>query len=166
MSTSKPLAYAGILVLLAVLLQLVPVILTEAFILVTMLSALPIYILARTNINYGILGFLTAVILISLFNTHEGVIFLLANGPVGLGLGICSHYVKKDTNTAVIIGSILAVTLIILNYGIGIPVFGGPIPGSIVFQVIILWVFSVLYSRIYLYAADYIHKTLGRFCSI
>lgn len=72
------------------------------------------------------------------FSIHEGLLFLCTNGIVGLSLGICSFYINRKSIIWIISSVILTTVLSIVNYGIGIPVFGGWIPGKIVIQLVIL----------------------------
>lgn len=141
---------------LAAILQAAPVFLTEAAVLLTIFSALPIYISARLNPVTGVLSYLAAFFVIMLLSSHEALFFLCTNGVVGLGLG-CLRYVKQKRTVTILLNSIaLTVSLSIMNYGIGIPVFGTAIPGGWQLQLLLLYLFSAVYSLIYLLFAEFI----------
>lgn len=163
MTKAKMAVIAGILISIAFLFQIIPVFFSETFVLVTALSAFPIYIMTRISPRLGLIGFFATAALVMLVSTHEGWFFLFANGALGLSTGICQHYTKKKTDTALIAALVLTLTLGIINYIIGVPVFGTEIPGPILIQLVILYAFSLVYSIIFLYAAKYIFESLSRF---
>lgn len=148
---------------LAALFQLIPVITSEAFVLLTVFSALPIYIIARIDAKAGSLAYLVAASIVTLFSLHEGLFFLCTNGVVGLSLGISNHYLRNKTTIYVIASFILAAALIIMNFIIGIPVFGVKLPISPFAQLIIMLAFSLVYSAIYYNFANFIFKILSRY---
>ncbi|MBB6214320.1 hypothetical protein HNQ80_000389 [Anaerosolibacter carboniphilus] len=152
----------GFLVSISIVFQLIPVILGEIFILATILSALPIFILAKINPRTGFIGFIVAGILILSFNSHEGLFFLFTNGPVGLSLGTLSCYSKVRRCISIRAGFILASTLSIMNFIIGIPVLLISIPGTLLIQISILIIFSIFYCFIYLYIADLTFNFLNK----
>jgi len=131
---------------------LIPVVFGEIFVLATMLSALPIFILARINPRADFIGLTIAGTLILSFNIHEGLFFLFTNGPVGLSLGILSFYTKFMKLIPLVAGLILTSTLSIMNFVIGTPVFVVSIPGNYIVQISILILFYILYCSIYLYS--------------
>jgi len=158
----KHIVLGGLLVCLSVVFQLIPVVFGEIFVFATMLSALPIFILAKINPKAGLIAFTVAGILILVFNIHEGIFFIFTNGPVGLALGILNYYTELRVLISAIAGFILASTLSILNFAIGIPVFRATIPGNFVVQIIILILFSILYCFIYLFVANSVLNLLNK----
>ena len=72
------------------MLQLLPSTIGEIFIIATILSAIPIYILSKSNPKVGLIGYIIAGALIFIFNSHEGMFFLFTNGPVGFSIGAFS----------------------------------------------------------------------------
>ncbi len=143
---------------LAAILQAAPVFLTEAAVALTVFSALPIYIAARLNPVTGILSYLAAFFVILFLSSHEALFFLCTNGVVGLGLGSLRYYRRKKPVTVLLSSAALTISLSIMNYGIGIPVFGTAIPGTWQLQLFLLYLFSAIYSMIYLYFAEFICK--------
>lgn len=144
----------GFLVGISIVFQLIPVVFGEAFILATILSAFPIFILAKINPRTGFIGFVVAGILVLSFDSHEGLFFLFTNGPVGLSLGTLSYYSKVRRCIFIGAGLILAFTLSIMNFILGIPILFISIPGTLLIQVSILIIFSIFYCFMYLYIAD------------
>ena len=107
MSQVKLIVLGSLFTSLAVIFQLVPVFFSEAFILVTILGAFPIYLTAKLDPKTGVIAYITAAILITFFSSHEGLFFMCTNGIVGLSLGISHYY----TNKKIIIISISAISL-------------------------------------------------------
>lgn len=158
----KYLTIGAILAAITALIQLVPFFFSEMFVLVTMLSAIPIYIIARLNLRTGILTYLVAGALILLFSVHEGLLFYFTNGFIGVSLGCLCNRFQRITLIWPISTLMFAAALIALNYGIGIPVFGGDLPGNSIIQVLLLLGFSFLYNILFFYAAGYIFQRLKR----
>lgn len=67
MNKTKILVTGGLLACLAALFQIVPAALSEAFVILTLFSALPIYLICRMNIRIGLAACIASFILISLF---------------------------------------------------------------------------------------------------
>lgn len=132
-----------------------------------MLSALPIYILARMNPRAGVIGFIAADILIFCFNSHEGLFFLFTNGIVGLSLGILSFYTQSRLLISLGSGLSLAFSLSIMNFIIGISVFIIQTPGTFLIQISIVLLFSICYCSIYSSLANFtFHYLNKRLCFI
>lgn len=162
MLNTKTVIIGALLAALAVLFQLVPVFFSEIFIFLTIFSAVPIYIAARINPKAGFLSYLVAGNLVMFFSTHEGLFFLCTNGIIGVSLGICGYYEKKKITTWLISSAVLTAALSIMNYGIGIPVFGSNIPGTMIIQLIILLLFSFVYNIFYYYFSNFIFNLLKK----
>lgn len=158
----KYLTIGAIFAALAALIQLVPFFFSEMFVLVTMLSAIPIYIIARKNPRTGIITYFVSGVLILLFSVHEGLLFYFTNGIIGVSLGCLSNRFRRISIIWPCSTLILAVALITLNYGIGIPVFGGALPGNRIVQLMILLSFSFLYNLLFFYAAGFVYQRLQR----
>lgn len=136
---------------------------SEIFVLLTLFSAVPIYIVSRINPKAGALSYFVASLLVMLISTHEGIFFLCTNGIVGLSLGTCSYYTKKRILIWFISSLILTITLSFMNYVVGIPIFGAKIPGAMIIELVIIFVFSCVYNTIYYYFSNFIFKLLKRF---
>lgn len=162
MTNTKLITIGGLLTGLAVLFQIIPALFSEAFIPITMLSALPIYIIARLNPKTGLIAFAVAGILIMAVTTHEGLFFLFTNGPVGLSLGMVHHFTAKKLIILLGTSLVLTFTLSIMNFVIGIHVFGTKIPGVLWVQLVILYLFSFVYIVIYFHLANFLFNLLNK----
>lgn len=162
MSRTKLIVLGAFFTSLAVVFQLIPVLFSEVFVLTTMLSALPIYMIAKMNPQIGIAGYIAAAILISLFSVHEGLFFLCTNGVVGLALGGTHYYTNKKTIIFSVSSLCLTLALSIMTFIIGIPVFGFVIETGVLMQIFILLVFSLVYSIFYFYLANAVSKIINR----
>lgn len=163
MKNLRLLILGGILAGFAVIFQIIPVIFTEVLVILTIFSALPIYIISRANPKYGFISYIVSGLMILLFSYHESMIFVFTNGIVGLALGTCSYYTNRISSISLISSLLLTLSLIILNYIVGIPVFGGKIPGNMAIQFIIIILFSLLYCTIYLYFSKFMFKKLNKY---
>lgn len=155
-------ALGAIFAAIAALFQLIPFFFTEIFVLLTIISALPIYTISRLNPKAGILSYIVAGNIVMLFSVHEGLLFLCTNGMIGVSLGVCCYYMKRKLIIWLSSSILLTTALSVVNYGIGIPVLGGDIPGIIVIQLAILQSFSFLYNIIYYYFSNMIYGRLKK----
>lgn len=162
MNKTRTLVLGGLMACLAALFQCLPVFLTEAFVILTMLSALPIYIISKIEPRIGMVALIVSFILIAFFSTHEALFFICTNGPVGAALGILSRHENKLW--VVLSGSsfVMTISLCVMNFLIGIPIFGAPIPGTLIIQLLILIVFSVIYTFFYFYFCRIIFNKIIR----
>lgn len=148
---TKTIVIGSLLAAIAAIFQLIPVFLTEGLVFLTILSAIPIYLISIINPKVGLLSYIITGILVMIFSIHEGLFFLCTNGVVGMSLGMSSYYTKKKLIIWAISSITLTISLSIMNYVIGIPVFGFKIPGGMPIQIVILFVFSLIYNIIYYY---------------
>lgn len=162
MCKTRALALGGFMTCIAALLQCLPVFLTEALVILTMLSALPIYIITRVDPKTGIGALAASFILISLFSTHEALFFVFTNGPIGVVLGTLICLKKRKLFVILVSSLVMSFTLSIMNFVIGIPIFGSPIPGNLIIQIVILIVFSIVYSTLYLYLCEIVFNKINR----
>ena len=149
MKKTKLLVLGSLMACMSALFQIVPVFLSEAFVIVTIFSAVPIFLISFIHPKTGFAVYLASFMLISFFSVHEALLFLFTNGPVGLSLGSCSHYTARKLIAISISSVILTCCLGILNYLIGIPVFGVALPGSIWIQFMIIIAFSFIFNFIF-----------------
>lgn len=150
----------ALLAAIAAIFQLTPVLLSEAAVILTILSTLPVYLSSRLKPSVGVMTYFVAAILIFLFSTHEALFFMCTNGVVGLSLGICRYFKLKRHITLLISTITLTSSLGIMNYGIGIPIFGTELPGILLIQILILTVFSILYNFIFLLLTEFLYKRI------
>lgn len=162
LNKTRIIVLGALLAAIAALFQLMPYFFSEMLVLLTIFSGLPIYIISRINPKVGVLSYIVASAIIMFFTVHEGLFFLCTNGIIGLSLGICNYYTKRKSIIWIISSFILTLTLSIMNYGIGIPVFGGKIPGNMIIQLAILLCFSVIYNIVYYYFLNFIFKRLNK----
>ena len=159
---TKTLVIGALLAVIAAFFQVMPVLFSEVFIFVTIFSAVPIYIVSRINPKAGVLSYFVAGMLVMLISTHEALFFLCTNGIIGTSLGVCRYYTNRKTTIFIISSLALTITLSIMNYGIGIPVFSTKIPGGIMIQLFIIFLISSVYNIIYYYFSDSIFKILKK----
>lgn len=157
MENTKKLAIGALMSSMTVVVQLIPAIFSEIFAVFTLLSAVLIYISCCIKPKIGVMSYIVAGILISFISIHEGMLFMFTNGVVGLGLGICQYYKVKSIYSIVITSTILTVSLSLLNFIIGIPVFGVQLPGTVLVSIEIILMFALVYSTIYCFLAKYIY---------
>ncbi|OZV10979.1 hypothetical protein CIW83_17070 [Tissierella sp. P1] len=162
MINTKNIIIGSLFAAIAALFQLIPVFFSEVLVFLTIFSAVPIYIVSRINPKTGILSYLVASIIVMILSVHEGLFFLCTNGIVGISLGICSYYIKKESAIWILSSIALTITLSVMNYGIGIPVFGMKIPGVIIIQILILFLVSVTYNIFYYYFLKFIYRYLKK----
>lgn len=158
----RNIAQGGLLICLSAILQLLPTTFGEIFIIATILSAIPIYILSRISPKVGLIGYIIAGICIFFFNVHEGLFFLFTNGLVGVSLGTFNYILESKLLISLFSGIVLTLSLSIVNFIIGIPVLGINLPGKLLTQISILMVFSIVYCFVYLYLANFIYNFLKK----
>lgn len=152
----------AILSAFAALMQLIPFFFSEMFVIVTIFSALPIFIISRINPKAGIASYLVAGLLVMLLSVHEALLFYFTNGVIGVSIGITGYYIKNKLLLIMISSLILTAALCTVNYGIGIPVFGGTIPGNRLVQLGIVLGFSAIYITIYYFITSIIYGRLKK----
>lgn len=162
MIKTKVIVIGALFAVIAALFQLIPVLFSEVFILLTIFSSVPIYIVSRINPKAGILSYFVAGMIIMLLSTHEGLFFLCTNGVIGISLGICCYYTKIKFITWVLSSITLTSTLSIMNYGIGIPILGSAVPGTMIVQLVILFLISITYNILYYYFSNFIFNLLKK----
>jgi hypothetical protein len=162
MIKTRLLVLGGICAGLTVLFQTIPVFLSEIFVIATIFSVLPVYIMARLNPVYGISTFITAAFIIFAISPHEGIFFLLTNGIIGLALGICRHYTNYSLLQIAVSSLSLATALIISSMALGINAFGFEITDTIGLEALVLTVFSFIYCTLYMKFANFIYTILKK----
>lgn len=157
---TKTIVIGSLFAAIAALFQLMPVFLSEAFVFLTIFSAIPIYIVSKMDPKAGIISYFVASIIAMTLSIHEGLFFLCTNGIVGLSLGIYSFYTERKMVIWLLSSFTLASSLSIMNYGIGIPIFGTIIPGPLASQIGIILFLSLIYIILYYYFSAFIYKLL------
>jgi hypothetical protein len=159
-------ALGGLMACTAALIQTVPVFLSEAFVLVTIFSAVPIFLISLIHPKTGLAVVLASFLLIVAFSAHEALLFLFTNGPAGFTLGCCSHYTGRVLLIVCVSAVVLSGCLGILNYLIGISVFGVAMPGTLAVQLLIIFVFSFSYSFLFYRLCRAVLKRINKFLTI
>lgn len=162
MSSTKKTTVLVVLTVFTVLFQIIPAIFSHKYVLLTMFSALPIYLITRISGPMGLIAFVAAGISIFGISSHEGLFYLFTNGPVGLVLGLGEHFSKRDLTAAFLTAITLAITLSLLNFVIGIKVFGTDIPGPLGVQILLIFLFSFMYCIMYSFMADFVYRLLRK----
>ena len=165
-SNTKIVVLGAFLICLSVLFQLIPVVFSEAFVLATILSGVPIYIIARLKVKIGVAAYIVAAIIIMLVSVHEGVFFICTNGAIGLSLGICHNHTNKKIIIYSISSVALTAALSVMNFIIGIPIFGFKLPVATLIEIGIILVFSFLYSIFYFFIIRLLVKLLNKRCKL
>lgn len=166
MSNTKTIVLGSFLACLAALFQILPIFLSEVFVLLTMFSTIPIYIICRINPKIGVVATIASFLLVSLFSTHEALFFICTNGPVGASIGCCHHFINSKKLTIFISSIIVSCTLSIMNFIIGIPIFGAPLPGKFTVQILIIFIFSFIYNFIYYYFSALIFNKINKYTTV
>ena len=155
---TRQIVFGGFLALISWLFQLLPVVFSEIFVFITILSSIPVYIGSRIGRKIGVMVYIVAGFLVSVLSVHEGLFFFFTNGIVGLSLGIARYYTTKKLYIGLISGAFLTISLSIMIYLFDILVFGTDIPGSIPVQLAILFGFSFIYCSMFNILSDFIYK--------
>ncbi|TCL58312.1 hypothetical protein EDC14_10425 [Hydrogenispora ethanolica] len=141
---------ALILTGLAVILQWLPGLLGAEFALVTVLSALPIFILTRARPLLGPFGYWAAGLLLFAVNPQQSAFFILVNGPLGVLLGLGPLYSGNDRLVALITGLVVTFNMAIIMFGMNVHYFGIWLPGPFPVQLAVLTLASFLFCYAYL----------------
>lgn len=149
MMNTKDLAIGAMFAALAAAFQVVPAFFSEAFVFITMLSALPMYVISRKKPSIGLMSFFAATIVILLFSPHEGMFFVFTNGSIGLILGTSTYYFKAKFPVVFACTFVEVILLTILNFGIGVPILGDGVTVAGVSECLLLFVGLFLYIIIY-----------------
>ncbi|HYE11030.1 MAG TPA: hypothetical protein VEF53_12700 [Patescibacteria group bacterium] len=163
MNKTKLLVLGSLMACISALFQILPVFLSEAFIILTIFSAIPIYIITRLDPKIGLAAAIISFLLIGTFSIHEALFFLFANGPIGFTLGWCCSFTSRKLLIISISSMILSCTLSFLNFIIAVPIFGTPLSGTLITQILIIFTFSIIYTFIYLYFCQLVFRKLNKF---
>ncbi|WP_315115105.1 hypothetical protein [uncultured Clostridium sp.] len=162
MVTTKRIIIGAFLICLSVIFQLTPVLFSEIFVFLTVLSGFPMYVISKISPKVGVMAYAISALVILCLSVHESIFFLCTNGIVGLSLGATSYYTNKKLPIVVIASITLTFTLSIINFIIGVPVFGVKIPFSIFIQLGIFFAFAIIYNSIYLRISKFLFKIINK----
>jgi uncharacterized protein YybS (DUF2232 family) len=144
MFKTKDLTEAALLCSIAAILQLIPLFISDVFTILTLLSTFPIFLITKKHRSLGGIAYLTTAFIIFLFHIQEGLIFIFMNGLLGVSLGYLNHYIKPKAMVITIAGLILSLSILLVNFIIGIPLFGATIEFTLM-TVLLILIFSIVY---------------------
>lgn len=72
---TKLIVIGALFAITAAVFQLLPILLSEVFVFLTIFSAIPIYVVARINPKAGVLSYFVASMIIMILSVHEGLFF-------------------------------------------------------------------------------------------
>lgn len=99
----KQFTFACLLTAMVMALELVAATTGEALVALTMLSALPIYVLGRESTGNALLSYASVTLLLAV-NPHQCLFFVATNGLLGLALGICHQKSMGKTASCLVSG--------------------------------------------------------------
>ena len=157
---TKYIILGGLLAVISAILQCIPAFLSEAFIFLTILSTIPIYIIAKKQPVLGILSYIITFILISFISPHENIMFIFTNGILGLSLGICNYFTDKKRLICSISAILLTISICIVNFIIGINIIGFSFNLSLL-PIVLIFLGSSVYSFIFLVICRFFYKRIN-----
>ncbi len=156
----KYLTIGGLCTALAVLFQVMPVFLTEAALPLSILSIIPIYFVTRLNSRIGFQAYMASGLLIMFITVHEGLIFFFANGIAALSLATFTNQRSSKILCIVLSTMVLTCSLLILNFAIGFPLFGGDLSISYVYQSLLILIVAFIYCILMGYLCEFTFRIL------
>lgn len=158
----RTLVFYLILAVSAVLLQIIPRTLGHVLDFTVILAGFPIYSAARLSLLYGVVLYLAAASLSASMNMGEAVFFICTNGIIGLSLGIIKDRIRSISLVPVPSAMIVIVMLLIVNYLLGISIFGYSALKAPILQVLTLFLPIYIYCFIYLKLAMSVDNLLHK----
>ena len=158
--TSKKIAYGAILTTIAIILELTAAFSGEVLVIITVFTALPVYLSCRIDKVIGVAGYFAVLILLLIFSPHQGIFFAFLNGLLGLVLGITGGSFNNKIISVIFSAMALAGGVFALIYIFGIAVFGMALPENILIRVWIVLVFCIIYTTLYQLLAGFIFERL------
>ncbi|ERJ12331.1 YybS family protein [Haloplasma contractile] len=146
---------------IAAIFQLIPIFISEIFIMLTTLSTVPIYLNARRGFKIGLISYIVTAFIVFIFSIHESIMFMLTNGLIGLMLGVTEQKFDRKIIIVTLTSFVLTGTLLVANYLLGIPVIGINL-SSILLQVIIITAFSITYITVLYHVLIFIKNRLTK----
>ncbi|MDF2522969.1 MAG: hypothetical protein K0R31_610 [Clostridiales bacterium] len=160
MKSIRLLTLGGIFTGFAIIFQSIPALFSEIFALLAILSSIPIYIISRINPSAGLTSYFASAVILLAISLHEAIFFLFTTGLIGLSLGVSQFYFKSKFIAVLLTSLQLTITLYLITYGLGIPVFGFSIDLSTGLQTLVLFVFSLCYNTFFINIANPIYQFL------
>jgi len=119
MNISK-LAVCSLMTALVITLEISVALLGESFVLLTVLSTIPIYIAVRTSSLYGVIAYFCTALLLFFVSPHQAMFFVCTNGLVGITLGVCRNNGLKSFPTCAAGAFFLLIGLFVVCIFLGI----------------------------------------------
>lgn len=142
------------LTVLAAGIQLLPAFCSGVSLWLSIISALPVFLITRHRPLLGPLVYWIIGIATLLANALAGIFFLLVNGPLGVSLGIGPLYAKDDRMIALVTGLVLAINLGIMELITDHGLFGSTAAGPVLARFLTIFLATVGFSGLYLALAD------------
>lgn len=150
----KQYTFACLITAMVMALELVAATTGEALAALTVLSALPIYVLGRERVANALLSYTSVTLLLLAVNPHQCLFFVGTNGLLGLALGI-SHQKIAGKLTASLVS--------------GLALFFGTVATAFVLGFLVAWwipvvlfPFCLLYTALYGFIAGKLYAKLQR----
>lgn len=137
----------------------IPVICSDKFGFLTILSILPMYIISRKSPSLGLLSYISVFLLITLVSKYEGTRFLFINGLLGIFLGMLSHYLNKKILISLLMGIILYISINGMINTNNFSLLGSVYLNKVIFQYAII-LFSLVFSFSTLMICDYLYRKI------
>lgn len=153
----KYLALGALMAVISSIFQCIPAFFSEIFIILTIFSSIPIYIITRKHSTLGFLSYIVTFILITFISPHENLIFLFTNGLLGFMLGFFNNYLDNKYLICTISGIILLLSINVVTFIIGINLIGFTYSFNLLSQCLIL-VFSFIYCFVLNFICSLIYK--------
>lgn len=162
---AKELTCCGMLTSLIIALEVVASQFGEALVIITVFSALPVFILTKKNIKWGLLSYSVVTVLLSIINFHQMLFFIFTNGLIGICLGVSCNLKIKKCCAPVIAAVFTTGGMNILSIILGINFFN--FFGSyILLNELIICILLVIYCSLYLWGADKIYKHIEKYFNV
>lgn len=113
----------------------------EALVALTTVSALPLYLIGRENVQTAVMSYFCIGFMLIQVNPHQFLFFVATNGLLGLALGICDKKIKYGPVCVIISSLALFGGTMAVTYAIGLMVSW--------------WIPVVLFPFCFLYAGLY-----------
>ncbi len=146
----KRLALSSLLTACVLIIEILVIYSGEMAVGLTVISAIPIYIIAYMDAKYALLSYFCVAILLFILSPHQFLFFICTNGIIGLSLGICSAKLKGRASIIIICSTILLLGIftvaillgffhLVFNYLYIIPIL---MIFCLVYTILCSWVFS------------------------
>lgn len=160
-SELQKLVFASFMSILATFLQSAGGYLPGVGFLISPFTTLPILIITIISIRYGTLSFILTAILLLLIEPSELFIYPFTTGVLGLSLGTGYRLLYLYWKVLALSGCLLSLGIYFPLYVLGFPVFGSTIVSTVnIYIIIFIFVFSVLYTAIWIWISQIAFKRI------